>query len=254
MLLFAKKNCGLEEVGVKRIYLFTLLLVFLLAGSGTVGATAKSDVTADTALKMLQEGNARFVASGPKRPNQNAKRRVETADKGQSPFAVLLSCADSRVPVEVLFDRGIGDLFVVRVAGNIASKTDIGSMEYAVDHLGSPLVVVLGHTKCGAVTATIQGGEVPPNIKAIVDCIEPAVGKARTTCPDKSGEPLLQEAITANVWQAMEDMYKNSPLMRSKVKDGKLKLVGGIYDIKTGKVNWLGPHPKQAELVAAEAK
>lgn len=239
---------------MKRFYLFSILLVFLLSCAATAGATAKSDMTPDAALKILQEGNGRFVAAGPKRPNQNAKRRVETADKGQSPFAVLLSCADSRVPVEVLFDRGIGDLFVVRVAGNIASKTDIGSMEYAVDHLGSPLVVVLGHSKCGAVTATIQGGEVPPNIKAIVDCIEPAVGKARTICPDKSGEPLLQEAITANVWQAMEDMYKNSPLMRAKVKDGKLKLVGAVYDIKTGKVNWMGPHPQQAVLVAGEAK
>jgi carbonic anhydrase len=239
---------------VRKLYLFGFLMIFLLSCTATALATAKSDVTPDAALKMLQEGNGRFSAAGPKRPNQHAKRRIETADKGQSPFAVILSCADSRVPVEVLFDRGIGDIFVVRVAGNIASKTDIGSMEYAVDHLGSPLLVVLGHTKCGAVTATIQGGEVPPNIKAIVDCIEPAVGKARTTCPDKSGEPLLQEAITANVWQAMGDMYKNSPLIREKVKDGKLKLVGALYDIKSGKVNWMGPHPQQAQLVVGDAK
>ena len=140
------------------------------------------------------------------------------------------------------------------MAGNIASKTDIGSMEYAVDHLGSHLVVVLGHSKCGAVTAAMQGGEAPPNIKAIVDCIEPAVGKARTTCPDKSGELLVQEAITANVWQAMADMYKNSPMLRDKVKDGKIKLVGAVYDLKSGKVNWMGPHPQQAQLVAGEAK
>ncbi len=214
----------------------------------------KSDVSPDAALKMLQEGNGRFVSGPVKRPNQGAKQRVETAEKGQKPFAVVLSCSDSRVPVEVIFDRGIGDIFVVRVAGNIASKTDIGSMEYAVDHLGSPLLVVLGHTKCGAVTATVQGGEAPPNIKAIVDCISPAVDKARTTCPDKSGEALVPEAITANVWQAMEDIYKNSPMLRDKVKDGKIKLVGAVYDLKSGKVNWMGPHPQQAQLVAGEAK
>ena len=239
---------------MRRVYLFGLMLMFLLSSAAIAVAYETSGVSPEAALKMLQEGNGRFVSAAVKRPNQNAKRRIETADKGQSPFAVILSCADSRVPVEVLFDRGIGDIFVVRVAGNIASKTDIGSIEYAVDHLGSLLLVVLGHTKCGAVTATIQGGEVPPNIKAIVDCIEPAVGKARTTCPDKSGEPLLQEAITANVWQAMADMYKNSPMMRDKVKDGKIKLVGAVYDLKSGKVNWMGPHPQQAQLVAGEAK
>jgi carbonic anhydrase len=239
---------------VRKFFLFGLLSVFLLSFSGSALAAAKSDVSPEAALKMLEQGNQRFVSGKTGKPNQNAKRRVETADKGQNPFAVILSCADSRVPVEVLFDRGIGDVFVVRVAGNIASKTDIGSMEYAVDHLGSPLLVVLGHTKCGAVTATIQGGEVPPNIKAIVDCIEPAVGKARSVCPDKSGEALLQEAITSNVWQSIADIYKNSPLVSAKVKDGKLKVVGATYDIKSGKVTWMGPHPQQAQLVSGEAK
>ena len=105
---------------------------------------------------------------------------------------------------------------MVRVAGNIASKTDIGSMEYAVDHLGSPLMVVLGHSKCGVVAATVQGGEVPPNIKAIIERIEPAVGKARTVCPDKSGESLLEEAVTANVWQSMADIYRTVPCCEKK--------------------------------------
>jgi carbonic anhydrase len=239
---------------VRKVYLFVLIGIFLLTGASAAPAKVASNVSPDDSLKMLQDGNARFISGAAKHLNQGAARRKLTADKGQQPFAIVLSCADSRVPVEVLFDRGVGDIFVVRVAGNIASKTDIGSMEYAVDHLSSPLLVVLGHTKCGAVTATIQGGEVPPNIKAIIDCIEPAVGKARTTCPDKSGEPLLQEAITANVWQAMADIYKNSPLMREKVKDGKVKMVGAIYDISSGKINWMGPHPQQIQLVTGEAK
>ena len=122
---------------MKKLYLFGLMMIFLLCWAATGLATAKSDVSPDAALKMLQEGNGRFVCAGPKRLNQNAKRRVETAEKGQHPFAVVLACADSRVPVEVLFDRGIGDIFVVRDAGNIATTTDIGSIEYAVDHLGN---------------------------------------------------------------------------------------------------------------------
>ena len=100
----------------------------------------------------------------------------------------------------------------------------------------------------------MQGGEAPPNIKAIVDFIAPAVATAKNASPDKSGEALVPAAITANVWQAMADIYKNSPLMREKVKDGKVKMVGATYDIKSGKVTWMGPHPQQAQLVAGEAK
>jgi carbonic anhydrase len=239
---------------VKKLYLLGFMMIFLLCWAATCLATAKSDVSPDAALKMLQEGNGRFARALAKRPNQNIKRCMETADKGQKPFAAVLSCADSRVPVEVLFDRGIGDIFVVRDAGNIATNTDIGSIEYAVDHLGTSLVVVLGHSKCGAVTAAVEGGEAPPNIKAIVDFIAPAVATAKNAAPDKSGEALVPAAITANVWQAMSDIYKNSPMIREKVKDGKLKLVGANYDIKSGKVNWMGPHPQQAQLVSGEAK
>ena len=230
------------------------MMIFLLCWAATGLAAAKSDISPDAALKMLQQGNQRFFCAGPERVNQNAKRRVETAEKGQHPFAVVLACADSRVPVEVLFDRGIGDIFVVRDAGNIATITDIGSIEYAVDHLGSPLIVVLGHSNCGAVTAAVQGGEAPPNIKAIVDFIAPAVTTAKNANPDKTGEALVPAAITANIWQAMADIFKNSPMIREKVKDGKLKLVGATYDIKSGKVSWLGPHPQQAQLVAGETK
>jgi carbonic anhydrase len=244
----------LKEVNLKRFYLCGLLLVFLLSCTGSASAYEKIDVSPEVALKMLQEGNGRFVKATVKRPNQNAKRRVQTAEKGQSPFAAVLSCADSRVPVELLFDRGIGDIFVLRDAGNIATQTDIGSLEFALDHFGTPLVVVLGHTKCGAVSAAVQGGEAPPNIKAIVDFIAPAVTTAQNANPDKTGDALVSAAITANVWQAMADMYTNSPMIRDKVKDGKVKLVGAVYDIHTGKVNWMGPHPQQAQLVAAEAK
>jgi carbonic anhydrase len=249
-----KKICTLEEVKLRKFYLLGLMMIFLLSWTATGLAYVKSDIPPEMALKMLQEGNGRFAEATAKRPNQTLKRCIETADKGQKPFAVVLSCADSRVPVEVLFDRGIGDIFVVRDAGNIATATDIGSIEYAVDHLGTPLVVVMGHSKCGAVTAAVEGGEAPPNIKAIIDFIAPAVTTAKSANADKTGEALVPAAITANVWQATADILKNSPLLREKVKDGKLKLVGATYDIRSGRVNWLGPHPQQAQLVAGEAK
>jgi carbonic anhydrase len=249
-----KKICTIKEVKLRKFHLLGLMLIFLLSWTATGLAYVKSEVAPEMALKMLQEGNRRFADAAAKNPNRSVKRCIETADKGQKPFAVVLSCADSRVPVEVLFDRGIGDIFVVRDAGNIASTTDIGSIEYAVDHLGTPLVVVLGHSKCGAVTAAVQGGEAPPNIKAIVDFIAPAVTTAKDANPDKMGDALVPAAITANVWQATADIFKNSPMIREKVKDGKLKLVGATYDIKGGKVNWLGPHPQQAQLLSGEGR
>jgi carbonic anhydrase len=140
---------------VRKIYLLGMMLIFTLATTAMALAAAKSEVSPDAALKMLTEGNNRFVTGQPSHPNLSAERRQQTAEKGQNPFAVVLACADSRVPVEEIFDRGIGDIFTIRDAGNIATKTDIGSIEYAVDHLGTPLVVVMGHSQCGAVTATV---------------------------------------------------------------------------------------------------
>ncbi len=230
------------------------LVLALLLSTATATAAVPSSVSPEATLKMLQDGNGRFASAGPKRPNQNAKRRLDTTEKGQQPFAAVLACADSRVPVEVLFDRGIGDIFVVRNAGNIATKESIGSLEFAVDHLGTPLVVVLGHSKCGAVIAAVEGGAAPPNIQTFVDAISPAVAKAKASNPEKSGAALVPEAITANVWQAITDILTNSPLLREKVKEGKVKMVGGNYDLKTGKVTWLGPHPQQAALLAGEAR
>jgi carbonic anhydrase len=239
---------------VRKIYLLGMMLIFTLATTAMALAAAKSEVSPDAALKMLTEGNNRFVTGQPSHPNLSAERRQQTAEKGQNPFAVVLACADSRVPVEEIFDRGIGDIFTIRDAGNIATKTDIGSIEYAVDHLGTPLVVVMGHSQCGAVTATVKGGEAPPNIKAIMEFIAPALARVKADTPDKAGEALVVEVINANVWQAMGDILKNSPIMREKLKDGKVKLVGALYDIKHGKVSWMGPHPKQAQFLSREAK
>ena len=185
---------------MKRVYLIGLILLFMLGTAGLALAETKSDVSPDAALKMLMEGDNRFASGTVKHPNLTAKRRQTTAKEGQKPFAVVLACSDSRVPVEEFFDQGIGDIFTVRNAGNVASQTDIGSIEYAVDHLGSPLVLVMGHSGCGAVTATVEGGEAPPNIKAFEDFIAPALAKVKTVHPDKTGEALIAETVKSNVW------------------------------------------------------
>ena len=119
---------------------------------------------------------------------------------------------------------------------------------------GAPLVLVMGHSGCGAVTATVEGGEAPPNIKAFEDLIAPALAKVKAANPGKTGEALIAETVKSNVWQTMEDIFKNSPMMREKVKDGKVKLVGAVYDMASGKISWMGPHPQQAQLISGEAK
>jgi len=189
---------------------------------------------ADEALKQLLEGNRRYASGHAKGPNRTAARRTELAG-GQKPIAVIVSCSDSRVPPELLFDQGFGDLFVIRIAGNIVDANALGSIEYSVDHLGTKLIVVLGHERCGAVTAALQGGNAPGNIKNIVDGIAPAIekGKARYS---GHGE-LLDSCILANVKQVAQKIRTTAPILSEKVEDGMLKVVGAYYDLDSGAVN-----------------
>ncbi|MBI5250891.1 MAG: carbonic anhydrase [Desulfomonile tiedjei] len=210
-------------------------------------------MSADEALRLLKEGNSRFIASSQQHPNEDVARRNSTATKGQQPFATILSCSDSRVPVEVLFDRGVGDIFVIRVAGNVANGDETGSIEYAVDHLGTPVLVVLGHTKCGAVTAVVTNADLHGNIIPIGKSILPAVVAAKKSNPTATGEALLNEAIKANVWQAIEDVFRTSPITVGRIKSGKLRVEGALYDIETGNVTWMGKHPKQDNLLSDKA-
>jgi carbonic anhydrase len=173
-------------------------------------------------------------------PEQNAARREETAANGQKPFVIVLGCADSRVPVEMVFDRGIGDIFTVRVAGNVAADNSvIGTLEYAAGHLHVPLVVVLGHTQCGAVGLAVAGTEVEGGARDILKKIEPAVEKAKTEHPDLQGEALVTEAVKQNVFEVEKDILSESAEIRSLAAKGALKIVPAIYDVKTGKVEWL---------------
>jgi carbonic anhydrase len=237
--------------------LHAAVIVILFAGLSHAPAVRANEsrpaVTADQAMRMLAVGNARFVAGKPEHPHADAGRRTETAQKGQRPFATIVSCSDSRVPAELVFDCGIGDVFVVRVAGNVCGLDEVGSIEYAVEHLGTPLLIVLGHSECGAVTAVATKAEVSGNVARLVEKIQPAVEAAQKSHPNLHGKALVPEAIKTNVWQSIEDMLKSSPVLRELARAGKVKIVGALYDIRDGKVAWLGPHPNQARLVATAA-
>lgn len=182
----------------------------------------------DAALKRLLDGNRRFTQQQVQHPDQSRARLQEVAQE-QHPFATLLCCSDSRVPPEILFDEGIGDLFNIRVAGNVVSPEVLGSLEYAVAVLGSPLIMVLGHERCGAVTAAVEAGPLPGHISSLVKAIKPALGKVKGT-----GD-LIERAVIANVQYQMADLIQTE-LLAQKIREGKLKIVGGYYDLDTGEV------------------
>jgi carbonic anhydrase len=213
-----------------------LKLAIVLAGTLCPLAIASSKapaVSADAALARLSEGNKRFAAGALTHPAQSTARRTETAE-GQHPFAVILTCADSRLSPEIIFDQGIGDLFVVRNAGNLIDDHVLGSIEYAVEHLHTPLVVVLGHTKCGAVSAAVAGGEAPGHIKSIVASLAPAVGLARK----KPGDP-VDNAVRIGAKLSAAALAQNEPILGELVKAGKIKVLAARYDLATGQVEFL---------------
>jgi carbonic anhydrase len=183
----------------------------------------------DEALQKLMEGNQRFVQHQPQHPDQSEARVREVA-QAQHPFATVLSCADSRVSAEIVFDQGIGDIFDVRIAGNIATPAAIGSIEYAVALLETPLLMVLGHERCGAVTAAVQNKPLPGEISTFVKAILPAVERVK----DQPGD-MVDNAVTANVRYQMEQLQRSS-LLTERLQSGKLKMVGGRYDLDTGTV------------------
>lgn len=193
--------------------------------------------TPDEALKKLMAGNKRFVDSVKKNPRRTVEVRKELVE-GQWPFATILACADARVPPEVIFDQGLGDLFVVRVAGNFVNPSNyavLGSLEYGVLVLGSSVLMVLGHSNCGAVTGAInvvqKGTEYPGSINEIVNSIGPAVVEAKGETGD-----LLENSIVSNIQLQVDKLIGSVPILGDKVREGKLKIVGGNYDLYTGEV------------------
>lgn len=205
--------------------------------------------TADDVLTMLKQGNERFASDHPTYPHEGTARRAEVAT-GQHPLATVISCSDSRVPPELLFDEGLGDLFIIRVIGNIGGVDETGSAEYGTEHLGTPLLVVLGHSSCGAVTAAVTHAEVHGSIPSPLAHIKPAVRIAHRAHPELHGNELVPEAIRTNVLHSMQELFNRSEIIRARVRAGKLKVVGAIYDLQSGQVNWLGEHPRQADLLS----
>ncbi|MFH1218011.1 MAG: carbonic anhydrase [Pseudomonadota bacterium] len=209
----------------------------------------------DAAIKMLQEGNARFVANKTIHPHSDTQRLIQAGkeNQGDHAYATVITCSDSRVPVERVFDAGVMDIFVIRVAGNVVDVDEAGSIEYGLAHVNTPVLVVLGHTQCGAVTAVtseVQGHGHPleRNIPPLVDNIIPAVKKAIAAHPEAQGKDVVPYGIEENVWQGIEDLFMNSAASRDIVKSGKAKVVGAIYDVSNGKIDWL-PEAKVTEIL-----
>ncbi|MEH1971464.1 carbonic anhydrase [Nostoc sp.] len=199
------------------------------AKAAEIPPNSPESLSPDEALQKLIEGNQRFIDHHPQYPDQSALRLQEVA-QAQHPFATILSCADSRVPAEIVFDQGIGDIFDVRIAGNIATHEAIGSIEYAVVLLGSPLLMVMGHERCGAVTAAVKKESLPGDISTFVKAIKPALKRVK----DQPGDA-VENAVVANVQYQIERL-KRSKLLTEQVQSGKLKIVGGRYDLDTGRV------------------
>ena len=206
-------------------------------------------ISALDALRRLQQGNRRFVldvGSGGKGTSQ--ERRGELVS-GQEPIAIILGCSDSRVPAELVFDQGLGDLFVIRVAGNVVAPSQIGSVEFAAERFGTRLVVVLGHSLCGAVLATLEQLERPtetrsPNLRSIVDFIRPSVEKLVKTEPHQTPGALLEQAVRANIRASADHLRHGSEILERLIRNDGLLIVGAEYSLETGVVDFFDGLPE----------
>ena len=228
---------------MKRIYVMPLaLMCWLVAWAPALTrADAPSTVNADEALKLLLAGNQRFVDGNLKSvtPDELTQRRAELA-QGQKPFAIIVCCSDSRVGPEIVFDQELGNLFVVRTAGEVLDAAGIGSVEYAVAHLGSPLLLVLGHEHCGAVAAAVAEAKEPGHIASIIKAISPAVARTKA----EPGDP-VENAVRANVQDVAARLRSLGPVISEAVKSGRLKVAGAVCSLKTGKAELVPDEPKR---------
>jgi carbonic anhydrase len=214
--------------------LFALAIFPTLAMRAAEHGTAAAGVSPDQAVSALHAGNDRYVHDHLAPKHFPAERHQLAA--GQQPYAIVLACADSRVAPELLFDESLGKLFVVRVAGNVIDPVVLGSIEYAAEHLHSHLLVVLGHEGCGAVKATLDGGTPPPNIAELTKRIAPAVEKTKGKGMDA--------AVAENVRLQMAAALSASPMLSEMAKKKEIRIVGAVYHLETGTVEWLGTSPR----------
>lgn len=192
----------------------------------------QESITPNKAIEMLMEGNQRFLNKNV--VNRDLHAQVRETSGGQNPYAVVLSCIDSRVPVELTFDQGIGDVFSARVAGNIVNEDVLGSIEYACGVAGSKAVLVLGHTKCGAVTSACKGVEVG-NITALLSKIKPAIREVQ----ERTGVVDVEEVTKSNVRQSIIELRSKSTMLSDLEKEGSIKIVGAVYHVEDGRVTFL---------------
>jgi carbonic anhydrase len=204
-------------------------------------------ISALEALERLRQGNRRFVSESSRDGTDANRRRRELVDR-QEPLAIILGCSDSRVPAEIVFDQGLGDLFVIRVAGNIIASSLVGSVEFAAEQFGTRLVVVLGHSGCGAVQATLEDLERPkgsrsPNIRSIVERIEPSVEALLETELRNDRDKLLKKAVRANIRASANQLRHGSPILEKLIEQNGLLVVGAEYSLETGVVDFFDGVP-----------
>jgi len=213
-------------------------------------------INARDALDRLRDGNRRFV-SGARRPDALADRaRRHELTEGQEPFAILLGCSDSRVPAEIVFDQGLGDLFVIRVAGNIVAPSQVGSVEFAAERFGTRLVVVLGHSKCGAILATLEELRRPTetqsrNLHSIVSRVRPSVEPLLATDLVRDPDRLVHEAVRENVRASANQLRHGSEVLEQLIRDAGLVVVGAEYSLETGVVDFFDGVPASASAARA---
>lgn len=192
----------------------------------------QDSISPDKAVEMLKEGNQRFLDKNVQ--DRDLHIQVQNTSDGQFPYAVVLSCIDSRVPVELVFDQGVGDIFSARVAGNIINEDILGSIEYACGVAGSKAILVLGHTKCGAVTSACKGVELG-NITALLSKVKPAIANVQ----ERDGEVEVEEVTKANVHQSIKEIREKSSILDDLETEGKIKIVGAVYHVEDGRVTYL---------------
>lgn len=239
-----------------KLFLFVLALVLLTKAAPAQAGSAPSDKPSpQEVLRMLEEGNKRFAAGESTHPHAGETRLhlAEHESQNDHAIATVLGCSDSRVPVELIFDAGVMDIFVVRVAGNVVNTDEAGSIEYGLAHVHTPVLVVLGHTQCGAVTAVVQaiqgqGAPLERNIPPLVAQIAPAVERVLETSPGLDGEQLVAAATQENVWMGVKRLFMTSPAVRELVASGRTMVVGAIYDVGSGLVEWL-PQQRVQEIL-----
>ncbi len=213
--------------------LCSALMLFALAAP-FASADENDDVPGKESLRLLLEGNLRYVSGNITHGGQSMADLRSELIAGQHPFAVIVGCSDSRIPPEIIFDQGLGDIFVVRTAGQVLDNASLGSIEYAVEHLDVPLVVVLGHDGCGAVNAAVEGGEALCHMKYLVERIQPAADEAIKMGNDSE---LLDNAINNNIMNIKKELEDNNCILSERIQRGELAIVAARYDMDTGVVH-----------------